>query len=219
MGEGTGYSGYGGGAPLWARFLNQGGGERHAPSPPCTLPDAWERRKYAAFDVETTGLDPARDRILELGLVLFSFDQEGALVEEDSWSSLVNPAIAVPPSSTAIHGITDLEVSQAPFFSEFAGRLAEMLTDRILVAHNAPFDTDFLRNEYARLSLPCPVSEVADTLPLARQAFPGLISFSLGKAAFLLGIEAGSAHRALDDARTCMLLYAKAARAIAGACP
>ncbi|HEY9053580.1 MAG TPA: 3'-5' exonuclease [Rectinemataceae bacterium] len=190
-----------------------------SPSTACLLPDAWEGRKYAAFDVETTGLDPSRDRILEIGLVLFSFDSEGALTEETSWSSLVNPAMAIPPSSTSIHGITDLDVSQAPFFSEVASRLAELLSGRILVAHNASFDMDFLRNEYSRLSLPCPTAEFADTLLLSRQAFPGLFSYNLGKAAFLLGIEAGSAHRALDDARTCMRLYARAARTIAGACP
>lgn len=227
------------GAPLWARFV-QGGADPEPrtpsrawtlpnglpslPPPPgsvsgCPLPYDWESRRYAAFDVETTGLDSAKDRVVELGLLLFRFDPEGAIVEDGQLSSLVNPEGSIPESATAIHGITDLDVSQAPFFGELAEELDGLLADRVLVAHNAPFDEAFLRAEFSRLGRVAREREVADSLVLARLAFPSLRSYALGRAAFALGIEVGTSHRALDDARTCMRLFSRSARVLAGACP
>lgn len=230
---------YNGGAPLWARFVNktestprplepQGwtvpeGCSRLPPpqgaQPDCPLPFDWESRKYAALDVETTGLDPWRDRVIEIGVVRFSFDSEGALVEEDTWNSLINPGIAIPESATAIHGITDLDISSSPFFREIASGLATLLGGRVMVAHNAPFDAGFIREEFSRLSREAPVWEMADSLVLLRQAFPNLLSYNLGKAAFILGIDSASFHRALDDARTCMHIFVQSARRLSGACP
>ncbi|MDX9828415.1 MAG: 3'-5' exonuclease, partial [Spirochaetia bacterium] len=231
------------GAPLWSRILSDKtetagreerwkpsrawalppGAERLPPpvhtSPDCPLPCDWERRRYCAIDVETTGLDPRNDRVLEIGVQLFSFDPEGALVREDSWSSLINPAMSIPAASTAIHGITDLEVSSAPYFSQVTDMLSSLIGSRVAVAHNAGFDTGFIDAEYARLGLDSPFAEVADSLLLLRQANPNLLSYSLDKAAFVLGIERGRSHRALDDAVTCMMLFAYCGRTMAGACP
>jgi len=229
---------------LWSRFLTNGKsgetgqGERWKPSqawvlppgaerlaapanasPGCPLPYDWERRRYCSIDVETTGLDPRRDRVLEIGIQRFSFDPEGALLREDSWSSLINPAMSIPAPSTDIHGITDLEVSQAPYFNQIIDALSPLIASRVVVAHNASFDTSFIDAEYARLGLCSPFAEVADSLLLLRQANPNLLSYSLDKAAFVLGIERGRSHRALDDAITCMMLFAYSARAMAGACP
>ncbi len=187
--------------------------------PGCPLPYDWERRRYCAIDVETTGLESSRDSVLEIGVQLFSFDPEGALLREDSWSSLINPAMPIPASSTEIHGITDLEVSQAPFFSQIVDMLNPLLSSRVAVAHNAAFDRGFIDAEYARLGLKSPFSEVADSLLLLRQANPNLLSYSLDKAAFVLGIERERSHRALDDAATCMMLFAYCCRTMAGACP
>jgi DNA polymerase III epsilon subunit family exonuclease len=232
------------GAPLWSKFLAKGesgllgqeerrkaaqawtlppGVQRLVPPenalPGCLLPYDWERRSYCSIDVETTGLDSRKDRVLEIGIQLFRFDAEGALLREDSWSTLINPAMSIPASSTDIHGITDLEVSQAPYFSQIIETLNPLLASRVAVAHNASFDTGFIDAEYARLGLGSPFYEVADSLLLLRQANPNLFSYSLDKAAFALGIERGRSHRALDDAITCMMLFVHAARAMAGACP
>lgn len=237
-------SDFSGGAPLWARFVNSGdpsaearpernnaarawivpkGSERLSPPPgapaDCPLPFDWERRNYAALDVETTGLDAYRDRVIEAGVVLFSFDSEGAIVEEEAWGSLINPGIPIPASATAIHGITDLDISAAPFFRDVIVSLDSVLKGRVLVAHNAAFDSEFLNSEYSRLGLASPFSEIADSLALLRLAVPTLFSYNLGKAAFVLGIEAGTSHRALDDARTCMQIFAQSARKLAGSCP
>jgi len=225
------------GAPLWARFVDPrsermdapGGwimprGEERLPPPAgaqadCPLPYDWDRRKYAALDVETTGLDAFRDRVIEVGIVLFSFDGEGALIEENCWGSLVNPGIPIPASATAIHGITDLDISASPFFREVAGTLSSLLAGRVMVAHNAPFDSGFISEEFSRTGLGQPFSEIADSLILLRRAVPNLLSYNLGKAAFVLGVETGNSHRALDDAKTCMHLFAQSARTLAGYCP
>ncbi|MEN6364105.1 MAG: 3'-5' exonuclease [Rectinema sp.] len=228
------------GAPIWARFAsNPSAGPRDPPrSVPwflpagkealprpegapetCPLPYDWDRRKYMAFDFETTGLDASTDRVLEAGLVLFRFDAEGALVVEDEWSSLVNPGMPIPDASTAIHGITDLEVSAAPRFSEIADEFSALAAGRVLLAHNANFDMSFLQTESFRAGKPRYDNEVADSLAFARMAFPGFFSFSLGKLAYRLEIDTGSAHRALDDARTCMHIFVRAARILAGGCP
>lgn len=236
--KGSNMSDYNGGAPLWARYINNSGqttrpivspgwiipeGMRRLPPPEhapdgCLLPCDWDSRAFAALDVETTGLESYRDRVIEIGIVLFHYDTEGALVEESSWSSLVNPGIPIPASSTAIHGITDLDISSAPFFAELADDLDRLLTHRVMVAHNAPFDSSFINGEYARLKRKSPLAEMADSLVLLRQASPNLLSYSLGKAAFVLGIETGTAHRALDDARVCMQLFTKSARLLSGTC-
>ena len=236
---------YSGGAPLWARFVAGGSqessesaaarraasgwvlpaGADRLPPPPhavtgCPLPYDWDRRGYAALDVETTGLDSGRgDRVIEVGVALFSFDGEGALREEASWGSLIDPGMPIPAASTAVHGITDLDIWGAPPFRSVADKLAALLEGRIFVAHNAPFDAGFINAEYSRLGKNSPLGEMADTLPLLRLAVPNLMSYSLGKAAFVLGFETGTSHRALDDAKTCMRLFTHSARILAGSCP
>ncbi len=236
---------FSGGAPLWARFVAGGSQEsgdslaaRRAASgwvlppgidrlpPPahavegCPLPYDWDSRGYAALDVETTGLDSGRgDRVIEVGVVLFSFDSEGALREESSWGSLIDPGIPIPASSTAVHGLTDLDIWGAPSFRSIADELAALLSGRVFVAHNAPFDAGFIGAEYSRIGRASPLGEMADTLPLLRLAVPNLMSYSLGKAAFILGMETGTSHRALDDAKTCMRLFTHSARILSGSCP
>lgn len=189
--------------------------------PGCPLPWDWESRAYLALDFETTGLDAVSGRIVEVGAVAFSYDGEGALMVEREWGSLVNPGMPIPDSATAVHGITDLEVSQAPRFVGLASELCALIAGRVIVAHNAPFDMGFLIAECARCSAAVPDTDVADSLGLARMAFPSFMGFSLGKLAFRLGIETGSAHRALDDAKTCMHVFTRAARSVAGkgSCP
>ena len=141
------------------------------------------------------------------------------MVEEEGYCSFVNPSMPIPESSTSIHGISDLDVSAAPFFREIVGTVDRFLSGRVMVAHNAPFDEGFVRAEYSRARNSPPLGEIADSLILARLAFPGLHSYALAKAAFLLGIDPGSSHRAQGDARTCMILFSRSARILSGACP
>lgn len=229
------------GAPVWAKYLSggtvsalsakpvaqgwsRGSGSSSLPPPAgsvegCPLPYDWETRAYLALDFETTGLDARTGRIVEAGALQFRLDGEGAIVIEREWSSLVNPGMPIPDEATAVHGITDLDVSAAPFFREIAPGLLALATGRVIVAHNAAFDLGFLRAELDRCGAASPDCDVADSLGLARAAFPSFMRFNLGMLAYRLGIDTGSSHRALDDARTCMRIFVASARALAEACP
>ena len=163
--------------------------------------------RFLALDFETTGLDSGAERVVELGAIRFALGPEGP-EEEASIASLVNPGMPIPPRAVSIHGITDEEVAGAPSFGEVAPSLLALSAGATIVAHNAGFDLSFLRAELGRFGLTRPPTETADTLALSRRAFPDRPSYRLGALAAALGIDAGSSHRALDDARTCMRLYA-----------
>jgi len=91
-------------------------------------------------DLETTGANPLRDRITEVGLVLIDGD------EVTHWSSLVNPQTAIPPFIQQLTGINDEMVADAPVFADLAETLLTKLNGRLFIAHNARFDYGFLRN-------------------------------------------------------------------------
>ncbi len=151
--------------------------------------------RYAVVDVETTGMSPARDRITEVAVVL----SDGQRITE-VFSSLIDPERPVPPSITAVTGITDAMVAGAPRFFEVARQIVEMTEGRILVAHNARFDYGFLREEFARLGYRYR-RELFDTVRESRRLLPGLPSYSLGALCEALGIEHRERHRAEGDAR------------------
>lgn len=97
---------------------------------------------FAVFDFETTGLSPTRgDRAVQVAVVRLS--PEGEF--EDEWVSLINPGR--PMAATHVHGLTDVDVAGAPRFAAVWIELARRFTDRIVVAHNAPFDLEFLATE------------------------------------------------------------------------
>jgi DNA polymerase III subunit epsilon len=157
---------------------------------------------FVALDFETTGLYPDNDRICEYGAVKFS--NEGELEE---FSMLCDPGIPISKDAQAVSGISDEMVrglestdSLLPAFMEFLGGAA-------LIAHNAPFDLSFLYAAVARRGGLKPPNPVLDTRLLAREAFPGFPRYGLQDLARSFGIDPGSAHRALDDAYTCMRLF------------
>ncbi len=104
------------------------------------------RMEYVALDLETTGLDAERDRIIEFCLVRM----DGDLRELERWTEMVNPGRTIPEEVIAIHGITDAEVADKPPFSDFAARVQEWVGERVLVAYNHPFDRDVLHYELQR---------------------------------------------------------------------
>jgi DNA polymerase III subunit epsilon len=176
------------------------------------LPPDWRLASYLALDFETTGLDPARERVVEIGALRFIPGHSATQREAGAMACLVNPGMRMPREVIAIHGITDADVSAAPAFREVAPALTALAAGAYIVAHNAPFDLSFLRAELAKAGLPAPVNPVLDTRLLARAAFPGLSSYRLVDLAARFGIDTGRSHRALDDARTCMELLLICAR-------
>jgi DNA polymerase III subunit epsilon len=169
---------------------------------------------FLALDFETTGLDSGIGRIVEVGAIRFRMEG-GACVEEAYMASLVDPGMPIPRQAMSIHGITNEDVAGAPAFGELALPLLALAEGAVIVAHNVRFDLSFLDAELSRLALARPAQATEDTVALSRRAFPGRASYRLGAIASALGIDSGLAHRALDDARTCMLLYAACARQLA----
>ena len=168
---------------------------------------------FLALDFETTGLDSDIGRVVEIGAIRFCLGKEGC-DEEASLACLVDPGMPIPRQARAIHGISNEDVAGAPSFGEVAHSLLALAQGAVIVAHNVRFDLSFLDAELSRLGLTRPESAVLDTVALSRRAFPGRASYRLGAIASALGIDSGSAHRALDDARTCMRLYAACQRQI-----
>ena len=106
----------------------------------------WLAMPAVVIDFETTGLDPASDRILEIGLVQVD---GGAAVKLENW--LVNPGIPVPEEARKIHGISDEDLATAPSFEEIFPTMVAMLEGRLPIAYNANFDRRFLHAEFGRL--------------------------------------------------------------------
>lgn len=156
------------------------------------------QRLFAVVDVETTGLNPASERIIEIGVILL----DGALEVQKEWSSLVNPGI--PVTASKIHGLRDSDVQDAPSFGQIATELVELLSGRLFVAHNASFDQQFLNREFARARLYHTIygENLVDTLDQSRiYCPPG--SHSLLGLSQRLGIADHQAHRSLSDAHLC----------------
>lgn len=123
---------------------------------------------YAVFDCETTGTDPEADEIVELALILL--DRDG--VETARFGSLVQPSCAIPEDATAIHGISDADVADAPTFAELAALLLELFESRVFVAHNASFDLAMLQHSCHAAGLEYEPQAVACTLDAFRLLEP-----------------------------------------------
>jgi DNA polymerase-3 subunit epsilon/ATP-dependent DNA helicase DinG len=150
-----------------------------------------------AIDIETTGLDPKKDAIIEIGAVRFS----GNVIEEE-WSSLINPGRPIPPFIIQLTGIHNEMVAQAPFIQEVYEDLVDFAGDMPLVGHNISFDLGFLKRR-GGLATNKPV----DTYEMAAILLPTAERYNLGALSERLGIEIPSAHRALDDARATHRLF------------
>ncbi|MDP3176629.1 MAG: 3'-5' exonuclease [Spirochaetaceae bacterium] len=174
---------------------------------------------FLALDFETTGLDASRERVVEIGAIRFRLESgsggfDGRLIEEGSLASLVDPGIPMPSKARAVHGLGDEDLAGAPPFRDLARPLLSLAEGASIVAHNVSFDLSFLVSELGRMGLAAPRASALDTVSLSRKAFPGLPSYRLGSVAASLGIHPGMGHRAVDDARTCMRIYAACAAAI-----
>jgi DNA polymerase-3 subunit epsilon len=148
----------------------------------------------AFLDFETTGLLPHRgDRICEVAL-----QRVVNGVVEASYTTLVNPERPQSARSFAVNQISAEQLANAPTFSSIAGGLRAALADAVIVAHNAPFDLEFLHAELALAGQPPLRVPSIDTLAIARRLFPKRPSHSLAALATALGSSPPS-HRAMDD--------------------
>jgi predicted DnaQ family exonuclease/DinG family helicase len=154
--------------------------------------------EYVALDLETTGLDPERDKVIEVGAVVFTQDAVGARLER-----LTDPGRAVPDAVLRLTGITPEDLVGAPAAETVMNELAGMLPGRQPVGHGARLDVDFL----VAAGLWPPEQEILDTLDIARILMPGAPSHSLPVLATELGLAQPRPHRALDDADATRQLF------------
>ena len=156
-----------------------------------------ENLSVLVVDLETTGLDVRRDRIVSIGAV----PALGTHIDHDNvLDLLVHPDCPVPPRSTAIHGITDAMVADAPFFIEVFEELDAMLSDRVVVGHNIGFDLAVLRSECKRLGLNWKRPAALDLVRLAAALDPRERDLTLEGMAARWSIAVTGRHTALGDA-------------------
>ena len=158
---------------------------------------------FVAFDLETTGLSSRNDRIIEIGAVLMQNGQE-----LDRFQSFVDPGVKLQKETVDLTGITDSMLRGAPKLEEVFPKFLEFVGDRVLVAHNADFDTGFIRAACEKLGYPYRFTS-ADTLILSQNLMPHLNRFKLDVVANALNLPEFNHHRAADDALTCGLIMAK----------
>ena len=158
---------------------------------------------YIVIDLETTGIDAQKAKIIEVGAVKI---KDGKAAEE--WQSFVNPHCVLPKEIKALTGITDKMVKHAPDFTEILPRLRDFVNGYVLVAHNAAFEKSFL-------GYSLPEARWLDSIELSKIAWPKEKSYSLAALTKAKGITDVQAHRALGDAQITAQLLQKAAAAIA----
>ncbi len=173
---------------------------------------SWQDTVIAFLDTETTGRDPERDRLVEVGIVL---GRGGEVFERKSW--LIHPGMPIPAESSEVHGIKDEDVRDKPAFAVVLPEILAFLENAIPAAYNASFDRAFLFAEVARANAtpaeppPALRREVdwIDPLVFARELYKEEQSRALGEMAQRLGIALERAHRATDDAEAALrVLYA-----------
>ena len=156
--------------------------------------------EYVAFDLETTGLSSANDRIIEIGAVVMKNGEE-----LDRFQTFVDPQRPLEKKIVELTGITDEMLKGAPKIEEILPEFLKFVNGRVLVAHNSDFDTGFIRAACARQGLPYTYT-AADTLILSQNMLPQLNKFKLDIVSNALSLPDFNHHRAADDAVTCGLI-------------
>ena len=156
---------------------------------------------FAVIDVETTGGGINGNRLTEICIVLL----RGAVVV-DKFTSLINPEKDIPRHITALTGIDNAMVTDAPKFFEVAKKVEEFTRDAIFVAHNVNFDYNVLRNEFKELGFEYSRRKLC-TVRLSRKLIPGLFSYSLGRLCDSINIPISNRHRAEGDTDATVILF------------
>ena len=166
---------------------------------------------WVVLDVETTGLKPDSDRVIEFSAQRYI---DGQL--ESAYATMVNPVRHLPPGITSLTGLTDRDLKGAPRFSVIAPEIVEYIGDLPVVAHNAKFDAQFLVRECERAGIALHLRYI-DTVALARWAYPGAEDYKLKtliRGLRLLDHE--QEHRASSDVEATAKLYLLCRKKLAG---
>ena len=156
------------------------------------------------LDIETTGLDPAKARLVEAAAIRLD---GGDPAKADAFQQRVNPGEPIPGSSTAIHGIDDAAVATAPSFTRLWPTLNGYLGESIVIGHSLGFDLAVLKHECERAGLSWTPPRALDTGLLARLVAPRLPGYSLEELAAWLMVKPGERHSAYGDALTTARIF------------
>ena len=163
------------------------------------LQSFWHEATWIAIDLETTGKYPLDAEICEMAAVKW---KGGQVVE--TFQSLIKPTMLMSQEVIAIHGITNEMVESAPLVEHKLEEFHRFISDGFVIAHHAPFDLGFLAWEFEKARLTLPMLPAICTSLLSRHINANVSNHRLATLAEHFGIDAGAAHRALDDAKTCL---------------
>ncbi len=156
---------------------------------------------FVCFDIETTGLCPESDRIIEIGALKV---KDGKIIE--GFHEFINPLIKLPENIIKLTGITDEMLQHTKMEDMVIQHFIEFMEDYIVMGHNVEFDYSFIRTAANKLHLSFEKMGI-DTLKLCRKLLPHLESKSLANMCSYYNIINNNAHRAYDDAKATALLY------------
>lgn len=155
--------------------------------------------QYIAFDIETTGFLPRVDQIVEIGAVKFTDGKVSGI-----FSELIDPGMPMPAAASRVNGITDEMLAGKPKVEPILEKFAKFCGDDPMVAHNAPFDVEFIKADILKLECPAPKGIILDTCTMARKVIQGAPNYKLGTLVDFLKIPVeGEFHRAEADAQFC----------------
>ncbi|OGG09560.1 hypothetical protein A2154_01370, partial [Candidatus Gottesmanbacteria bacterium RBG_16_43_7] len=162
-------------------------------------------RVMTFVDIETTGLYPPRDRIIEIGILRV---ESGKI--RQTFQSLVNPQIAVSGFITDLTGISQNHLKRAPTFIDISQQVKNLFDKSIFIAHNVRFDYTFIREEFQRIGIPFKAQQLC-TVRLFKQLVPGKRRYNLDELIAHFELTCPNRHRAFDDAQVLWNFYTKAA--------
>jgi DNA polymerase III subunit epsilon len=157
---------------------------------------------FVALDVETTGLSPYTDKMIEIGLVRV---RNG--VEQECYSKLIQPERRISSRITALTGITNEMLWDAPVIAEILPEALDFIGDDIIVGHNVSFDIGFMHAACMHALQTGFLSDYIDTMRLSRRHFRDLPNHRLSTLVCAFGVDQGNAHRALADAQATTRCY------------
>jgi len=163
-----------------------------------------ENLQYVIVDIETTGLNPETEEIIEIG----AFKTQG-IVAKDVFNTLIKPKKNIPLEAEKIHGISNEMVADKQYIEVVLPSFIDFVGNSVLVAHNADFDIGFIRHHLNQALGRTMDNDSLCTVKLARLIFPNLSNHKLPTVANHLNIDIHSHHRALSDAEATYHIWAK----------
>lgn len=157
---------------------------------------------FVVLDLETTGLDPEWDCIIEIGMVRVRHGEVAA-----EYSTLVNPGVEIDEFITELTGITNDMLAAAPALPEVLPAARDFLGDDIILGHNINFDINFIYDNCERQGLTPVSNDYIDTMRISRRVLPDLKHHRLGDIVNALGVDHAQAHRAIGDCHATIGCY------------